>query len=96
MLSIGLACSYLALLVPWISYIWTGGGHIIKDPGEQFMLKTGMVLQIGIASVYALVGPILETFSKTQWLANGFLEIKTADLQAREIVRNGHGVDQVE
>lgn len=75
-ISIAIAAGYLAILLPWISLLWTITDKFVLDHRERLLLATVWGVELALFSIYVLAGPVSEAFLKTQTISNDLLKIK--------------------
>lgn len=74
--AISITIGYIAVLIPWTSFVWNQSAFFVVDPSERILLSQfGSGLLIAL-SIYVLLGVVYEAFSKANDAANLMLGIR--------------------
>lgn len=82
--ALGLAGAYLALIIGFITEVRKFNATIVTDPGELFLLNQYSNVQIGLISLFVMVGPILESIIKARSAIVMLLTVGKADQMASD------------
>jgi hypothetical protein len=63
-IAISLTVGYIAVIIPWSSFIWSQPAHIVTDATEAFLLSQSASIALAILSLYMLFGLVYEAFLK--------------------------------
>lgn len=78
-IAISITVGYLALLIPWINFLWNLPSAFVTDPSEQLLLRQfGCAVLAGI-SMYVLFGIVYEAFFKANEAADLLLEVTSTE-----------------
>jgi len=74
-----MAVVYVLLILPWSNFIWNQSPHIVRDPGQAFVLSEFGATGIVGVSLYVFWGILYESFRRAQDAADLALQDKVQD-----------------
>lgn len=81
-IAISLTVAYVAVIIPWSSFIWSQPTHIVTNASEAFLLSQSASLALAILSLYMLFGLVYEAFLKANRAADLMFGIRDEDNQS--------------
>ena len=75
-IAISLTVGYIAVIIPWNSFIWSQPTHIVTDVSEAFLLSHSASIALAILSLYMLFGVVYEAFLKAHHAADQMFYIR--------------------
>lgn len=71
---VSISVGYVALLIPWTTFIWNQAQQIVKKPDEVFLLGEVGIAGVFAVSIYVVFCIIYESFRKANQAADLLLE----------------------
>ena len=73
--AVTVTATYAGLLIPWYAYYMTSTSRLVSEPTEALILKLCLCGEVAVFSLWMLVGPILESWSKAAVVSDLILHV---------------------